>query len=78
MDVARGILRIYLGAAPGVVRDRHDLRYPVADLLLMPVSTSVEKRYYQGRPPLVVPAGYREVFRSTYWRLVASPRCRRT
>ncbi|WP_354698715.1 hypothetical protein DSM112329_04406 [Paraconexibacter sp. AEG42_29] len=68
-------LRYYLGTAPGSVRDRHEKEYPVAQLLLMPVDESVERRYYQGVPPLVVPRGYREVFRSTYWRLMASPDC---
>ncbi|MCW3041592.1 MAG: hypothetical protein JWM31_3497, partial [Solirubrobacterales bacterium] len=70
-------LRYYMGAAPGAVRDRHDTRYPVAPLLLMPIDESVERRYYQGVPPLVVPKGYVEVVRSTYWRLMAGPPCRR-
>ncbi len=70
-------LRYYMGAAPGEVRDRHDTRYPVAPLLLMPIDESVERRYYQGVPPLVVPPGYVEVVRSTYWRLMAGPPCRR-
>jgi hypothetical protein len=68
-------LRYYLGARPGTVRDRHQPDDPIGALLLMPVSTTVEKRYYQGRPPLIVPTGYREVFRSTYWRLMVSPSC---
>lgn len=70
-------LRYYMGTRPGSVRDRHDFKHPIAELLLMPNDERVEKRYYQGVPPLVVPAGYVEVFRSTYWRLMASTRCRR-
>lgn len=69
-------LRYYLKAPPGDVRDRHDTRFPLAQLLLMPVDERVEKRYYQGVPPLIVPPGYREVFRSTYWRLMARRDCK--
>jgi hypothetical protein len=69
-------LRYYLGGPPGSVMDEKDPAHPLAQTLLMPVDDTVSKRYYQGRPPLLVPRGYTEVFRSTYWRLMASPRCR--
>lgn len=69
-------LRYYLGGPPGSVQDVKDPAHPLAETLLMPIDDTVSKRYYQGRPPLVVPAGYTEVYRSTYWRLMASPRCR--
>jgi hypothetical protein len=69
-------LRYYLGARPGDVMDVKDPKHPLAQTLLMPLDDTVSKRYYQGRPPLLVPDGYTEVFRSTYWRLMASPRCR--
>lgn len=69
-------LRYYLGAPPGAVMDVKDPDHPLAQTLLMPVDDSVSARYYGGRPPLVVPAGYTEVHRSAFWRLMASPRCR--
>jgi hypothetical protein len=69
-------LRYYLGGPPGSVMDEKDPAHPLAQTLLMPVDDTVSKRYDQGRPPLLVPRGYTEVFRSTYWRLMASPRCR--
>lgn len=78
-------LRFYLGGPPGSVSaivsrgsrgDVKNPKHPLAETLLMPIDESVERRFYQGVPPLVAPAGYTEVYRSTYWRLVASPRCR--
>lgn len=69
-------LRYYLGGPPGSVMDEKDPTHPLAETLLMPIDDSVSNRYYQGKPPLIVPRGYVEVFRSTYWRLMASPGCR--
>jgi hypothetical protein len=69
-------LRYYLGGPPGSVMDEKDPKHPLAQTLLMPIDDSVSNRYYQGKPPLIVPRGYVEVFRSTYWRLMASPGCR--
>jgi hypothetical protein len=69
-------LRYYLGAPPGAVMDVKDPDHPLAQTLLMPVDDSVSNRYYGGKPPLVVPRGYTEVYRSTSWRLMASAPCR--
>lgn len=70
-------LRFYLGAPPGAVVDMKDPDHPLAETLLMPIDDTVSNRFYGGRPPLVIPAGYTEVFRSASWRLLASPRCRK-
>ncbi len=69
-------LRYYLDVPPGAVMDKKDPDHPLAQTLLMPVDDRVSNRFYQGRPPLIVPDGYAEVYRSRFWRLMASPRCR--
>jgi hypothetical protein len=56
--------------------DQKDPKHPPAQTLLMPNDDTVSNRYYGGRPPLLVPRGYTEVYRSAFWRLMASPPCR--
>ncbi|MCW2957869.1 MAG: hypothetical protein JWP18_672 [Solirubrobacterales bacterium] len=69
-------LRYYLDAPPGAVMDVKDPDHPLAQTLLMPIDDTVSNRYYGGKPPLTVPRGFAEVYRSDSWRLMASPACR--
>ena len=69
-------LRYWLGTDPGSVGTIAQGASPLADVLLQPRRVPLMRRFYQENfPPVVVPPGYREIYRNAAWRVLAAPDC---